>query len=154
MNIVTASLLVFECDYEFPRVIVWDAIIDPVLVEGWLADATIAPVVGGEYSLHWPHDVGREPTLGRVTALSHLEHITVECVDAGLLQFELVELPGGSRGTSSRLRVTVEGSGDVGLDSRIRADWLTSLKQLEELLRGHPVDWQRVAARRVDRLEG
>ena len=135
------SQLVFESDYEFPRVIVWDALVDPVLVSGWLAEATITPQVGGEYNLHWVHRAGQPVTPGRITVMHPLERLDVDTTAAGRLQFELLELPGGSRGTSTRLRVTVDSSGDVVLDAPAKADWLTNLDQLEDLLRGHPVDW-------------
>ena len=43
----------FERDFEFSPAIVWDALIDPDLVAGWLAEARIDPVLGGQYSLRW-----------------------------------------------------------------------------------------------------
>lgn len=135
------SALVVEGDFEFPRVIVWDALLDPDLVAGWLAEAAISPEVGGQYNLRWMHRSGRPESFGRITVLDPLERLGVDTTDAGRLQFDLLELPVGSRGTSTRLRVTVAGSGDVLLDTRAKADWLTNLDQLEDLLRGHPVDW-------------
>lgn len=138
---VAESALVIEGDFEFPRVIVWDALLDPDLVSGWLGGASITPEVGGRYDLRWLHRPGRPESHGRVTLLEPLEHLQVDTADAGRLQFDLLELAGGSRGTSSRLRVTVAASGDVVLDARAKADWLTNLDQLEDLLRGHPVDW-------------
>lgn len=133
--------LVFERDFEFPPVIVWDALVDADLVSGWLADAVITPEAGGEYNLTWQHRPGQPTTFGRITLLQPLERLWVDTVDAGLLQFELEELPVGSRGTSTRLRLAVDSDVDPAFAPRVQADWLVSLDQLEELLRGHPVDW-------------
>lgn len=138
---VADSALVFESDYEFARVIVWDALVDADLVSGWLAEAAITPEVGGGYNLRWAHRAGQPSSLGRITVLQPLDRLTVDTTDAGRVQFELRELPGGLRGESTRLRVTLDASGDVVLDARAKADWLTNLEQLEDLLRGHPVDW-------------
>lgn len=135
------STLVLESDYEFPRVIVWDALVDADLVSGWLAEAAITAEVGGGYNLRWVNRVGQPTTFGRITELQPLERLHVDTTDAGRLQFELHELPGGMRQASTRLRVTLDLSGDVVLDARAKADWLTNLEQLEDLLRGHPVDW-------------
>ena len=50
---VSSITLEFERAFDLPASIVWDALIDPVLLEGWLADATVDPRVGGEYRLAW-----------------------------------------------------------------------------------------------------
>jgi uncharacterized protein YndB with AHSA1/START domain len=141
---VGESRLVLECDFEFPRVIVWDALVDPDLVSGWLAEAVITPEVGGEYNLRWDHRAGQPATPGRVAVMHPLERLDVDTAGAGRIQFELAELPVGSRGTSTRLRVIVDDAVegiDAGSAARLKADWLTNLDQLEDLLRGHPVDW-------------
>lgn len=141
---VGESRMIFECDFEFPRVIVWDALVDPDLVSGWLAEAEISPEVGGEYNLHWEHRAGQPATPGRITVMQPLERLDVDTADAGRIQFELAELPVGNRGTSTRLRVTLDDAVDIidaGSAARLKADWLTNLDQLEDLLRGHPVDW-------------
>lgn len=139
------SALVFESDYEFPRVIVWDALIDSDLVSGWLAEAAITPEVGGQYNLRWTHRVGQPSTLGRITVLQPLERLHVDTSDSVLITFELRETQGGSRGSSTHLRVTVDGTAvgpmRVAEALRVKADWLTNLDQLEDLLRGHPIDW-------------
>jgi hypothetical protein len=89
---------------DLPRVIVEDALVDPVLVEGWL------------------HPVLRLPDFTDV-------RVSAE------------EVPGGTRGTSTRVTVDV-----VVPDPRFRAaiseTWQTRLDQLENLLRGHPVVWE------------
>lgn len=131
----------FEHDYEFPRVIVWDALIDADLVSGWLAEADISPEVGGEYNLRWMHRVSRPASPGRISVLQPLERLHVDTADAGRLEFELVELPGGNRGTSTRLVLTVVVEVEPVFSARLKADWMTALDQLQDLLFGHPVDW-------------
>jgi uncharacterized protein YndB with AHSA1/START domain len=131
----------FEHDYEFPPVIVWDALIDADLVSGWLAEAEIAPEVGGEFNLVWRHREGSPASPGRITVLQPLERLHVDTLDAGRLEFELTEFPGGNRGTSTRLRLTVEVEVEPVFAARLKADWLTALDQLQDLLHGHPVDW-------------
>ena len=135
------STLVFERDIELPREIVWDALIDPDLVLGWLALAIIEPRVGGRYDLVWLHPEPFPPTRGQIRVITEPELIEVETSNAGLMKFELETLPGGPRGSSTRLRLTVGIDTEPAFSSRMKAYWLTDLDQLEDLLRGHPVDW-------------
>lgn len=99
---------------DLPPSIVWDALVDPVLVEGWLhpserlIDGTVLACVEGEL-LHVRGD-----RLGEV-------------------RITLGELVGGTRVTSTL--VCVE------LTEPPTAAWSARLDQLEALLRGHPVDW-------------
>jgi uncharacterized protein YndB with AHSA1/START domain len=131
----------FEHEYAFPRVIVWDALVDADLVSGWLAEAEIVPEVGGEYNLQWMNRAGRPASPGRITLLQPLERLHVDTADAGRLEFELAELPGGNRGSSTLLAVTVNVEVEPVFAARVKADWLTNLDQLHDLLYGHPVDW-------------
>lgn len=135
---VNGEALNFERDYALPRVIVWDALVDSGLVSGWFGEAMIAPEVGGEYNLRWGTQA---ESLGRITELRPFERLVLETTGLGRLAFELAEFPGGSRDTSTHIRLTVEDQADPGAKSSLVADWLTRLDQLEELLRGHPVDW-------------
>jgi len=134
--------LAFERDYEFAPVIVWDALLDADLVSGWLAEAAVDPVVGGQYNLHWVHRPGQPASLGRITVLQPLQRLHVDTTTVGLLRFELEEFEGGNRGTSTRLSLQVDVDVEPVFASRVRADWLTTLDQLDDLLHGHPVDWQ------------
>lgn len=133
--------LVFERDFEFAPVIVWDALLDADLVSGWLAEAAVEPDVGGAYNLRWVHRVGQPETLGRITVLQPLERLHVDTTTMGLLRFELEPVPGGARGTSTRLVLRVDVEVEPVFAARVKADWLTTLDQLDDLLRGHPVDW-------------
>lgn len=131
----------FEREVELPRVIVWDALVDPALIAGWLADAVVEPRVGGRFDLSWRHPAGRPSTLGRIEVLDPPERLEVATDTLGMLRFGLEELPGGPRGTSTLLSVAIGREVEEAFTARMRADWLQSLDQLEGLLRGHPVDW-------------
>lgn len=127
--------------FEFPRVIVWDALLDEDLVAGWLGEAQIEGELGGRYDLTWLHLAGSAVTPGHITELVPLERLDLETRDAGSLGFTLEELEGGSRGTSTRLSLIVAADVEAAFLGRVKADWLVRLDQLNELLRGHPVDW-------------
>ena len=71
------------------------------------------------------------------------ERLTIVSERLGSFHFRLEELDGGSRGTSTRLRLTVAAQIDAPFAGRVRGTWLAALEQLAELLRGHPVDWAR-----------
>lgn len=101
---------------DLPRSIVWDALLDPVLVEGWLHPT--ARLLDGEVSELLEPAPDRPAVLATV-----LEPF-------GELRFELDELAGGTRGSSTLLRVRATGS-----------EWAGRLDDLENLLRGHPVRW-------------
>lgn len=133
--------LAFEREFAFAPVIVWDALVDPVLVCGWLADAVIEPEVGGGYTLRWLNRLGQPESVGRITVLQPLERLYVDTATVGLLRFDLTEVEGGRRGTSTRLVLRVDVEVEEAFAARVRADWLTNLDQLDDLLHGHPVDW-------------
>jgi len=106
---------------DLPRAIVWDGLVDPVLVEGWFDPA-----------LRLVDDPGVTVLERRDPELLH--------VRAGRLGELLIEAdvePGGTRGTSTRLTVT-----------SALPDWEERLDHLEDLLRGHPVDWRATPAAR------
>ncbi len=117
---------VVERVIDLPRAIVWDGLVDPVLVEGWFdpelrfVDAAPEVVVLER----------RDPELLRVLAEG-----------LGEIAFGAEAVPGGTRGTSTRLAVT-----------SALPDWEDRLDRLEDLLRGHPTDWDdiRVARRRAN----
>jgi hypothetical protein len=102
---------------DLPRAIVWDALLDPVLVEGWLHPT--ARLLDGDVQARIDPVAGETAVLATV-----LEPF-------GALRFELDELEGGTRGTSTAFR----------LSAADPADWADRVDDLENLLRGHPVDW-------------
>lgn len=135
--------LEFERDYDLPRGIVWDALVDPVLVSGWLGDADIDAAAGGRYRLGWigsPHLPGTD---GTIETILEPERLTIANERHVRFDFRLDELDGGSRGTSTRLRLTVTEWIDRPFAGRVSEGWLAALEQLAALLRGHPVDWAR-----------
>lgn len=138
---MTSEPLRVTRDYEFAPVIVWDALVDSDLVSGWLAEAFVTPVVGGEYNLRWTHRPAQPETFGRITVLTPLSRLHIDSSNAGRLEFVLDEIEGGSRGTSTRLSLAVDYDDDALSTMRLTADWLSSLDQLDGLLHGHPVDW-------------
>ncbi|MEO7006768.1 MAG: SRPBCC domain-containing protein [Terrimesophilobacter sp.] len=138
---IAASGFEIERRIELPPSIVWDALVDPELAVGWLADASIDLRVGGHYDLTWHRDGVRRVGPGVITELRERTLLTVDTARHGLLSFHLDEVPGGNRGTSTQLRLSVKLGVDPRSVARVRADWETRLDQLEDLLRGHPVDW-------------
>jgi hypothetical protein len=106
----------FERLIYLPRSIVWDALLDPVLVEGWL-HPTARPLDGEV----------RERVEPAPDTTAVLETVLEPF---GRLRFELEERDGGTRGTSTLLRLQATGAG-----------WDDRIDGLENLLRGHPVDW-------------
>ena len=138
---VTLRTLVFERDIALPRAIVWDAFVDPVLVGGWLGHASIDPRMGGAFDLAWLGSVDRPGTDGVIEHLVPGEALTVRTGVHGDFSVLLTSLAGGPRGASTRLTLTVTTVVDDAFVGRVLANWRSSLDQLEELLRGHPVDW-------------
>jgi uncharacterized protein YndB with AHSA1/START domain len=138
---VSDTELFFSRDYDLPAVIVWDALVDEVLVGGWLAPARVDATLGGEYFLEWQNPTGLGASNGLITDLDPLKRLAVQTDNAGTLDFSLESIKGGSRGTFTALTVRVVVGTDRRLLASTRADWLSNLDQLEELLRGHPVDW-------------
>jgi uncharacterized protein YndB with AHSA1/START domain len=143
---VAVSESVFSREYDLPVSIVWDAMVDDVLVEGWLAVAVIEPCRGGEYWLNWQSGTRLAPTNGIITtfeppAEGKPARLAIKTDNLGTLDFTLVPLDGGTRGSSTRLELVLRAEIDRQFLAGIRADWQSNFDQLEELLRGHPVDW-------------
>ena len=130
----------FERHIDLPPAIVWDALVDPVLLEGWLAAADVDPRVGGNYDLRWLAS-STPQTFGRIAAIDEPHRLLVETEGEGSVDFRLTDLPGGSRGRTTLLELSITLELEPAFSRRVRANWLTSLDQLEDLLRGHPVDW-------------
>lgn len=133
--------LVFSRDYDLPQAIVWDALIDEVLIDGWLAAATVEPHVGGRYRLEWHGTGSLAPTNGVIRVFEPLAQLVIETDNIGVLDFRLDLLPGGTRGTATALTLRLVVDTDRRLLASTQAYWRSNFDQLEELLRGHPVDW-------------
>jgi uncharacterized protein YndB with AHSA1/START domain len=138
---VPTSELQFVRPYDLPVAIVWDALVDEVLVEGWLASARIDAREGGLYWLGWQGGASLAPTNGTITTFDPPRCLGVETDNIGTLEFTLESVPGGTRGTSTQLRLSIVVDTEPRLLASTRAYWLSNFDQLEDLLRGHPVDW-------------
>lgn len=108
---------------DLPPGIVWEALVDPVLVEGWLHPELT--LLDGAEIVH--EDEARRlevahPEFGRVRIL----------LDA---------VAGGTRGEATVVTVELPELGDLRFRPPVSAGWSVRLDQLADLLRGHPVDW-------------
>ena len=119
---------------DLPREVVWDALVDPVLAEGWLHP--VARLAGDADSEELDPIEFTQPESPDAPAILH-----VHSGELGEVRFELTELAEGTRGRSTELRLTVGGQGEARFRAPVVASWRTRLDQLEQLLRGHPVDW-------------
>ncbi|HMM82275.1 MAG TPA: SRPBCC domain-containing protein [Terrimesophilobacter sp.] len=133
--------LEFVRRFEFPPAIVFDALVDPDLIAGWLAHAFVGRTVGSPYDLVWLTSSSFPPTRGTITVFDEPQALAVETDNRGRFQFLLAASDGGPRGTSTILTTQVGVSVDPAFLPRVAADWQSSLDQLDALLRGHPVDW-------------
>jgi len=116
---------------DLPRVIVWDALVDPVLVEGWLHP--VLRLVDGEPAVELRERV--DPAPGADAVL----HVRSE--DLGEWRLTLAERFGGTRGSSTALTVDLM-LPDPRFEGALLQSWQTRLDQLENLLRGHPTVWR------------
>lgn len=112
---------------DLPREIVWEALVDPVLVSGWLHPelALVEGTTGVVFA---------EPE--RVDSPAVLQVISPVFGD---VRFELAASPGGRRGEQTSLALTA--SDEWGRLAERRQLWELRLDQLEQVLLGHPVDW-------------
>ncbi len=132
-------ILRFERHLEWSPAIVWDALVDPVLVGGWLGDARIDGSVGGRYDLSGEGFPAVTGLRGEITAFEAPTGLAVSTDDRGSLRFALSEVPGGPRGTSTALSLAVGLEIEPVFAAAVGRLWETRLDRLPELLRGHPV---------------
>jgi len=116
-------------DLDLPPGVVWPALVDPELLEGWLGETEIADDL--TFVLRVPH--GSEIT-GLIAGLVEAELLHLE-TDRGRVLVSLEQRSGGLRGTWTRLSVAAPAS--VAPVER----WNDALDRLEELLHGRPTDW-------------
>jgi uncharacterized protein YndB with AHSA1/START domain len=151
--------LIFEREIELSPVIVWDALVDDDLVSGWLAEARIDPVEGGRYDLVWLYSTDQPPTAGTISRYVEHRLLVIATDNRGLIEFRLDPLEDGAeqsgpRGSGTSLRLTVALELDRAFAARVRANWMVSLDQLEDVLRGRPVDWANWDRDRIDTWAG
>lgn len=144
---MTGPVLLIEREISLPPLVVWSALVDPDLVIGWFAQVALDPA--GRFRLHWLDGSGARPNSGFL--LERVENERLRCVidGYGRIDVGLEARPGGLRGSRTMLRVTMTLPGGADLPA-VAAEWELALDRLEELLRGHPVDWTAVRRTRID----
>jgi len=130
-------------NYDLPPAVVWDALTDPALLEGWLGASVSDAEVGGTFVLDWldPHHHGAA-VAGEIVLLEPRSQLLVRAMEYSLAIL-LDELPHGARGSSTRLTLSVRLPADRQSEREQAAHWRAHLEALEDLLRGHPVVWER-----------
>ena len=148
----TAShALSFGRRLDLPRAIVWDALVDPVLVSGWLGEADIDAVPGGRFDVRPGAPAGRRPPglrRGVVVAIAAPGELDIESAsEAGAtpirLRVVLDDIPGGPRDRSTEITVTITSAAPLPDPEAVTAAWRTHLDLLHDLLHGRVADWDR-----------
>ena len=67
--------------------------------------------------------------------------LRVETDNRGRIEFTLMSIAGGLRGSSTELELRIDSGIEPVFATTVRDEWQTSLDRLEQLLHGHPVDW-------------
>jgi uncharacterized protein YndB with AHSA1/START domain len=139
---------VFRRLVDLPALIVWDAVSDPDMVSGWLAEATIEQEEGGEFWFEWmtvPDRSLASAAGGVVTRFEEGRAVEFTFLDEGEVtarfHLRLEEIPGGPRDRQTELVVTVSGLLPAGIANVLKASWRLHLDLLQDLVHGRPVDW-------------
>ncbi|MDQ1597689.1 MAG: hypothetical protein QOI70_1113 [Microbacteriaceae bacterium] len=132
--------LVFERVIALPRAIVWDAVTDPDLIWGWLAEVRLFPDRPRAFELLWPGPSFSPPTRGSVTRLQPPALVEVDTDNRGCIRIALRSIEGGPRGSSTIVRIVVTPDIEPAFSGRVREEWERNLDRLDGLLRGHPID--------------
>ena len=139
---MTGSGFRLRHDFDLPRAIVWEALVDADLTSGWLGEASIDARPDGRYRLDWLGSRDFPAAEGVIRELRAPALLVIDTDRHGTLTFELDESAGGTRGSSTELRLLVDLDVDAPFRRRVVENWERALLQLEGLLRGHPVDWE------------
>lgn len=131
----------FVREVNFAPAIVFDALVDPVLLGGWLADAHVEHEVGGAFDLVWLTSSSFPPTHGSITVLDTPVALEISTDNRGSLRFDLEEYMSIAGRSGTRLKTMVSVAVDGAFLPKVSADWQVSLDQLDELLHGRPVNW-------------
>ncbi len=115
------SFVTVSRDLAFPRGLVWAALVDSVLVSGWL-DPRVR-LVEDSQAVPAPDPASAEDAV-----------LVVDPPAAGLLQARLFPLPGGPLGERTQLELHLE-------DARVARMWEARLDRLDAMLRGRPTRW-------------
>jgi uncharacterized protein YndB with AHSA1/START domain len=156
---VPVADLILQRMIDLPPVIVWDALVDPDLLAGWLGEVRMLPSgqSAGEsdptarpaptFEFRWPGSGPTQSTTATVSALHPPRLLRVETDNRGCIEFTLMSIPGGLRGSSTELVLRVDSGIEPAFATTVRNEWQTSLDRLEQLLHGHPVDWANLDTR-------
>jgi uncharacterized protein YndB with AHSA1/START domain len=139
---------VFRRVIDLPALIVWDAVSDPDMVSGWLAEASIEQEEGGDFWFEWmtvPDRSLASASGGIVTRFEEGSAVDYTFLHEGevtaCFRLRLQELPGGPRDRQTELVVTVSGFLPAGIANVLKASWRMHLDLLADLVHGQPVDW-------------
>ncbi|WP_185203377.1 SRPBCC family protein [Glaciihabitans sp. INWT7] len=149
-----AAELIFQRTIDLPPVIVWDALVDPDLLAGWLGEVRMLPAAHADetdtevlaFELRWPGSGAGQSTTATVSEIEAPRRLRVDTDNRGRIEFILGSIPGGFRGSSTELELRVDSGIEPAFATAVRGEWQTSLDRLERLLHGHPVDWAKVAS--------
>ncbi len=133
--------LIFTRTIDLPPIIVWDALIDPDLLAGWLGEVRIFSTESPRFHILWPGTDARQSTAGMVVEFEAPRRLRIETDNRGIIECMLESIPGGLRGSSTELTLRVVAGIEPAFATKMRDEWQTSLNRLEQLLHGHPVDW-------------
>ncbi|CAD6000018.1 SRPBCC domain-containing protein [Agreia sp. COWG] len=126
----------------FSPVIVWDALVDADLADGWLGHLIVEPVEGGRFALVWPTDEPHQADwFGTIEQMIPAERLAVAFAPHTLITFELrASLVSDRRG--SQVAVLHESFLTSSEAEAVARFWSRRLDLLHSLLGGHPVVWR------------
>lgn len=133
------TVLRFERQLRHPVERVWQALTEPSEISGWLAEAKLDPVEGGQVELRWLNtdDEGNTAVArGIVTRYEPLRVLEFDTDIHGRLRWELAPTPAGSR-----LVFLVEHELAPEWLAKVVAGWHVHLDFLQDALDGQRVDW-------------
>ena len=133
--------LIFTRTIDLPPIIVWDALIDPDLLAGWLGEVRMFSTESPRFHILWPGTDARQSTAGMVVEFEAPRRLRIETDNRGIIECTLLSIPGGLRGSTTELTLRVDVEIEPAFATKVRDEWQTSLNRLERLLHGHPVDW-------------
>ena len=136
-----SQVLRFERRLDHPIDRVWAALTQPDELLGWLAEAELDLVEGGDIVLRWQNtdDEGNQAVMhGRITRLDPPRLLEYEGDIHGLLRWELEE-----DGDGCVLRFTNVTPAPEEFRTKVLAGWHIHLDHLEDALDGRHVDWSR-----------
>ncbi|WP_374945413.1 SRPBCC domain-containing protein [Agreia sp.] len=124
----------------FSPSLVWACLVDPVLIDGWLAHVLVDDAVGGRFAVVWPTG---EPHVadwfGTIVEIEPSRRLVVSFAPHTRLVFEIEA--GRTDARSSLVRVRHESFLTAAEERALHAFWHERLDNLRELLRGRPVEF-------------